>query len=390
MAASEADPTQLDASNARLLDEIFEGADFGLAVWDRDLRFLRVNQALARINGRPVAEHIGRSLEEVLPETAGPVGRGLRALFARDAEPISRIEVFGPGTAGRRYEYVLHALRDGEEVVGAWAAVWEITEAYRDHKRRRELVDELEDEHRITTQLQVSLLPDVLPSVPGADIASAFHPAGDGHEIGGDFLDVFRVGRPQCWMVVIGDVCGKGAEAAALTALARYTLRASAIREGAEPSTLLTQLNEAIRRQHSDLRYLTAVCAFLEPADSGLRLTVCVAGHPPPLRIGVDDEVEEVGGSGGLLGVWDSPGLSESVVELAPGDRLVLYTDGVSEAGAPATELGGAGVARAAVGAGGEATAAETIAAIERAVDPSGSAALRDDMAMLVVRPEPR
>ena len=75
--------------------------------------------------------------------------------------------------------------------------------------------------------------------------------------MGGDFFDVFRLGKPECWMVVIGDVCGKGAEAAALTALARYTLRAAAIQEGAEPAELLSQLNEAILRQHRDMRFLT-------------------------------------------------------------------------------------------------------------------------------------
>ena len=199
--------------------------------------------------------------------------------------------------------------------------------------RRRELEAELAQEHRIATQLQVSLMPDRLPEVPGLDIASGFRPAGEGHEIGGDFYDVFECSE-GCWMVVIGDVCGKGAEAAALTALARYTLRAAAIQEGAEPATLLAQLNEAILRQRHDMRFVSAVCAFvdLEP-EAGAQVQVCVAGHLPPLLVDDGGEVTPVaGGRGPVLGVWDDLELTEEEIRLQVGRRLVLYTDGVLDA----------------------------------------------------------
>ena len=135
-------------------------------------------------------------------------------------------------------------------------------------------------------------------------------------------------------MVVVGDVCGKGAEAAAITALARYTMRAAAIRDGADPCTVHARLNEALLRQREDLRFVSAVCAFLEPLEGGgATLSVCVAGHLPPLRVGADGTVTRIaGGHGVVLGIWDQPDLEQERVELAPGERLVLYTDGVLDA----------------------------------------------------------
>jgi serine phosphatase RsbU (regulator of sigma subunit) len=220
-------------------------------------------------------------------------------------------------------------------------------------------------------------------------MASAFRPAGDGHEIGGDFFDVFPMG-PECWMMVIGDVCGKGAEAAALTALARYTLRAAAIQEGAEPAELLVQLNEAVMLQRDDTRFLTAVCAFLESggSDGGLRITLSVAGHPSPLKVSAAGVATKVGGLGALIGVWDAPDLREEVIHLRQGERLVLYTDGVVEAGAPSAELGDEGLAQLLADTAGQ-SAAATVAAIEEAVLSREKAAPRDDLAVLVVRPDP-
>ncbi len=151
--------------------------------------------------------------------------------------------------------------------------------------RSRQLEAQLADEHRISTQLQVSLMPERLPAIPGIDLASGFRPAGDGSEIGGDFYDVFEI-SDGCWMAVLGDVCGKGAEAAALTALARYTLRAAAIREGAEPATLLGQLNTAILSQRSDMRFLSAICLFLDLDDEWGGDGACLCGRSPASAAG--------------------------------------------------------------------------------------------------------
>jgi serine phosphatase RsbU (regulator of sigma subunit) len=188
-------------------------------------------------------------------------------------------------------------------------------------------------------------------------------------------------------MVVIGDVCGKGAEAAALTALARYTLRAAAIQNGAEPADLLTRLNEAILRQRHDMRFVSAVCAFVDPQpEGGATIQVCVAGHLPPLLVDDGGEVTAVsGGRGPVLGVWDDLELSEEELRLKVGQRLVLYTDGVLDAqrSAELTELGLAHL----LGGFDAGSAADTVAQIERTVLGSAGGTARDDIAVLVLRP---
>jgi len=371
------DTDWLDVSPGSILDTVFDGADFGIAVWDSELRFVRVNPAFADFSGLPVDQHPGRAADTVF---AGEVMSALLEVV-RTGQVARGLGVPGRGEDNRSFEGSYFPVHEGGRVVSVLGVHLEVTEQVRAR-------GELEDEHRINQQLGMSLMPDRLPAVPGADIASSFRPAGHTHEISGDFFDVFRLGKPECWMVVIGDVCGKGAEAAALTALARYTLRAAAIQEGPEPSELLSQLNEAILRQHRDMRFLTTVCAFLEASaeGDGLRLTMCVAGHPPPLRVAADGEVSEVGGSGVLLGVWDEPVLAEETVELRPGERIVLYTDGVIEAGAPSNELSLVGLKELLCGLPADGSASDTVAAVQAAVEERAAGSSRDDVAMLVVR----
>jgi phosphoserine phosphatase RsbU/P len=182
----------------------------------------------------------------------------------------------------------------------------------------------------IADTLQRSLLPAGLPEIPGVQLAARFHPAGDGYEVGGDFYDVFGSGKR--WGMVIGDVCGKGPEAAALTGLARYTLRAAAMREH-RPSRLLGTLNQALLRQRGDLRYCTVAYASLARTRRGYRLRVACAGHPPPLLVRPDGSVVELCSHGTVLGVTPGVRLSESKHALDAGDRIVLYTDGVIESG---------------------------------------------------------
>ena len=374
-------------------DEVFARAPAGmLLLWGQDLVLRSHNrQAAAQLPDR--GELTGRRIGEAFPEMQ-PLAEQVREAVLGRGESTHFEDVplafSGPeAVEGNRYYTFTAAPVPGAhgEAAGVLVVGQETTDAVR---RRKELEQELEDEHRIATQLQVSLMPDRLPSVPGADVAAGFRPAGNGHEIGGDFFDVFP-SAPGCWMMVIGDVCGKGAEAAALTALARYTLRAAAIQEGAEPAELLAQLNEAVVRQRDDGRFLTAVCAFLEEGEAGdgrLKVTLSVAGHPPPLKVGADGAVTKVGGRGGLIGVWETvPDLLEEIVDLGPGDRLVLYTDGVVEAGVPDAELGEDGLAQLLASTTGQ-TAAATVAAIEGAALASTSAPPRDDIAVLVVRPE--
>ena len=503
-------PAELAIEPGAVLDSLFEQADFGLALLDADLRFVRVNEVLARINRRPVAEHLGRPMSEVLPELSADVVEICRNVM-EERRSATGVRVSGPdseGGAPRSFDCAYHPVLVHGAAAGVWLTVTEVTgelharqradsaaadlateqgilrevissapapmavmsgeeltfthvnaraqemlgnedaigrpaaevfpagaeladelresvlvrgetawvkevpvgdrfwtfscgpipgpdgaagvlavgqETTQETTRSRQLEAELADEHRISTQLQVSLMPEQLPAIPGIDIASGFRPAGDGHEIGGDFYDVFEINE-GCWMVVLGDVCGKGAEAAALTALARYTLRATAIREGAEPATLLGQLNTAILSQRDDMRFLSAVCLFLDldPDDGSVATArVCVAGHLPPFLVHQSGAVEELeGGAGPVLGVWEDPELVEQHVRLGPGDRMVLYTDGVLDAD-PDSELTESDLA-AILSHMGECDAAATVAGVEREVVGTGEP--RDDMAVLVVR----
>jgi PAS domain S-box-containing protein len=183
----------------------------------------------------------------------------------------------------------------------------------------------------IATTLQQSLMPDRLPDIPGVDLAARYRAAGEGNEVGGDFYDIFRTGEAT-WGIAIGDVRGKGPRAAVVTGLARYTLRTAALTERL-PSGVLGTLNEAMVLQPADDRFCTVAYAALAPGDNGsIRMTLGVGGHPLPLLLRCDGTVETVGRPGTLIGFVPDPEVVDETVELHPGESLVLYTDGVSEA----------------------------------------------------------
>ena len=177
--------------------------------------------------------------------------------------------------------------------------------------------------------LQQTLIPPVLPVIDGLDVGAQYRPAGDGSEVGGDFYDIFQAGDDE-WVVAIGDVCGKGAEAAVVTALARYTLRAAAVQEHS-PARALALLNEALLRDDTD-RFCTAAMLRLVRSDGTWRVDSAAGGHPPPLRLDSSGKVRTMGSAGSLLGVLDEVDMPEDTVILDPGDTLVIYTDGVTEA----------------------------------------------------------
>jgi PAS domain S-box-containing protein len=182
----------------------------------------------------------------------------------------------------------------------------------------------------IASTLQQSLMPDNLPEIPGVELAARYRAAGEGAEAGGDFYDIYRSGE-STWGLAIGDVRGKGPRAAAVTALTRYTLRTAALSQVA-PSRILATLNEAMLRQRSDDRFCTVAYASIEPTRDGVRLRLGVGGHPLPLLLRRDGTVERVGSPGTLIGLVPDPDITDDTVDLSPGESLILYTDGVSEA----------------------------------------------------------
>jgi serine phosphatase RsbU (regulator of sigma subunit)/PAS domain-containing protein len=185
----------------------------------------------------------------------------------------------------------------------------------------------------IARTLQESLLPPALPEIAGIETAALYRPAGEGVDVGGDFYDLFGVADDE-WIAVIGDVCGKGAAAAAVTALARYTIRTAAVRRRS-PAAILRWLNDAMCRQSVDGRFCTIACVHLDMSGPAIRASVACGGHPPALLRRADGTVEELGVPGTLLGLVPDAEVRDATAEIRPGDVLVLFTDGITEARAP-------------------------------------------------------
>jgi PAS domain S-box-containing protein len=234
---------------------------------------------------------------------------------------------------------------------------------------------------RIATALQRSLLPPELPDLPGFRLASLYRAAGEQNEVGGDFYDAFAV--PGGWMVVVGDVEGRGAEAAALTSLSRYTLR-TAGKLLADPIAALSELNAALR-ERPGLSLVTVCCAVLRERGGEAQADIVLAGHPPAyhLRAG---KPRLVGEFAPLLGVYDNAGWEAVRLTLEPGDQLVLYTDGVLDTVGEGERFGEARLADALRGAE---SAADSIRRIQEAVSGFAHGPQVDDTAVLVVERAP-
>jgi serine phosphatase RsbU (regulator of sigma subunit) len=188
-----------------------------------------------------------------------------------------------------------------------------------------------EDHARVTRVLEDSLRPPALPRIPGLDVAACFRSAAAHLAIGGDFYDVH--GSDDDWLVVLGDVCGKGVEAAVLNGRARQSIRTAA-RFDRRPSRILSTLNDVLYEDDSD-RFVTVACARVRPrAGTGrFRVDVAVAGHPAPMLVRADGTVEQPDVTGRLAGALPNPdGYREVTVEIGPQDTLVLFSDGIHEA----------------------------------------------------------
>jgi PAS domain S-box-containing protein len=242
------------------------------------------------------------------------------------------------------------------------------------------------DHSEIARVLQRSLLPPHLPEIPGVEAGAEYLPVGEANEVGGDFYDLINTGEDR-WVCVIGDARGKGAEAAAVTALVRYTIRAVALNDD-RPSEVLAALNEAMLQQLPEDRFCTVACATLEPEDGspGVGVVVSRAGHPPPLVVHVDGSVEEVGCSGRVLGVFPDAEPRDTPLRLIPGEALVLYTDGVTEARSPDGEFFGEGRLRDLLGACVDCDAETFARRIKSVVLKFQEGYPRDDLAILVLR----
>jgi serine phosphatase RsbU (regulator of sigma subunit) len=247
-----------------------------------------------------------------------------------------------------------------------------------------------EERAHVASTLQRSLLPDALPQVAGLELACAFHPAGAQAEVGGDFYDVFIGPAGGCWLVV-GDVCGKGPDAAAVTALVRHSIRALAF-VWPSPGRVLGAVNEVMLGHGLGGRFATAVAVRLELGGGPARARVAGAGHPAPLLIDAAGQARTVELPGLLLGVRQGSSTHDVELRLGEGETLVLYTDGLLDAGAPRhgltpEELGERVSERVREGAHAPAS---LVGELERLALSNGEGRLRDDVAILAARIRPQ
>ncbi len=206
-------------------------------------------------------------------------------------------------------------------------------------KRRAEESDAAA--RRLAATLQASLIPPVEPAIPGLDVGAAYRPAGTGDVVGGDFYDVYQVHADR-WIVAIGDVVGKGVEAATLTGYARYTLRGASL-EARRPGDVLAALNAALRLDHPDAN-CTVLLVMVSFSAGAARMVMAAGGHPLPWYCTAAGSVAVVGRPGTLIGAFPDPVFPEATIHPAPGEALVLITDGVTEARRAEDFYGAAGV----------------------------------------------
>jgi serine phosphatase RsbU (regulator of sigma subunit) len=239
----------------------------------------------------------------------------------------------------------------------------------------------------IADTLQKSLLPAQLPAIPGLEVAARYRAAGDQNEVGGDFYDVFP-SEPGVWIAIIGDVSGKGAQAAALTALTRHTLYAAALRESS-PARNLAFLDEAMRRRARDAAsFSTVIYVRVCPGDDSAVLTLASGGHPPALIVRAGGSVERVEAPGTLVGVLEGARFEDRGARLSSGDLLLLYTDGAIELRRRDLSFGEQQleqVLREHAGMPAEAV----VEAVGRRIEALQDGSPRDDVALLALRVAP-
>jgi hypothetical protein len=237
----------------------------------------------------------------------------------------------------------------------------------------------------IARTLQAGLLPDRLPALAGVEIAAGYQAAGEGTEVGGDFYDVWETGD-GAFAFAIGDVSGKGPRAAAVTALARHTIRVASLHEPT-PSRVLGILNDELRRYIPEPGFCTALYAHLRPRPGGYAVAMGSGGHPLPLVRRREGGVSELGRPGTLLGVREQVAIQDAESLLAPGDLLLAFTDGLIEGRRDGELFGEARLAALLAASLAEAELSAVVAAIERAAADFAAGPNQDDVAVLAVRP---
>lgn len=274
----------------------------------------------------------------------------------------------GLGWSGRRYR--------GEDAHFAWILSGRVALALDNSGLFADLERAERARAKIGETLQRGLLPTPLPHIPGWSVAAMYRPAGAENEVGGDFYDAFKV--PRGWMLVVGDVTGRGAQAASIAAVARYTLRTAAMLDD-DPLVALRTLNRVLLARGDAA--LCSVAALTLGEDSFEPVRLAVAGHPPPLLV-AGESVEEVATAGPVLGAFPDSHWRIARSEVEPGELLVIVTDGIAEAPAGGGRFGEARLRRELSGVDSPALA---VRQLEAALLAYSDGPLVDDVAIVAI-----
>lgn len=319
-------------------EELYDRAPCGYLTTAPDGTIVKVNQTFLTWTGYGRDELVGR---RCLSDLLTPGGRIYHethyAPMLQMQGSVREIALEIVAMDGTRIPALLNSVLERDSVGAPMVVRTAIFDATERRKYEQELLkakDRAEESERtarlLVQTLQQTLIPPEPPDIPGLDVCAAYRPAGTGDEVGGDFYDVFQIG-PGDWVIAVGDVRGKGVDAAVVTALARYTIRAGSVSRES-PSEVLSLLNDVLLRHASD-RFCTVALVRLKQQEFGTWLgTVSCGGHPLPLRARIGNRAEPVGVFGLLLGDFEAPKLHDREFTLASGDALVLFTDGVTEA----------------------------------------------------------
>ncbi|MGN6331451.1 MAG: PP2C family protein-serine/threonine phosphatase [Motilibacteraceae bacterium] len=374
---------------AAQMEAVISSAPFGIGLFDREVRHVRVNPVLEEMNGLPAAQLLGRTPAQLHPGVGEAAGEMYRQVMS-SGQP--RRDVLMTGAVGRRPDDLRHwnasffPVRHAGTVIGLCVIVADVTA---EHRLAEALAESEERRRRLAEDLQSSLLPPRLPAPTGVDLAAVYRAAQAMTAVGGDFYDLVELDGSS-WLLVVGDVEGSGPVAASLTAAVRYAIRAAAIRTS-DPAEVLATANAVLMRQGAPAGTCTAVCVLIERAGDQLLLRCASAGHPLPLiRRAGTGAVDELGTPGPLLGALDALNLPVHTSTLSAGDVLLLYTDGATEArhrtGSETIELFGEDRLRALLAAAGGAPAADIAERIEAGVLDFQAGQPADDLAVLVLR----
>lgn len=342
-----AEEIPLDAFARALLEDdvmaLWERAPCGYLSTTPDGLILRVNQTFLAMTGHAAGDLVGRRTFAQLLTPGGRIYHETHfAPMLRMQGAAREIALEMVCADGRRRPVLVTSVleRDGDgRPVAVRTAVFDATERRRYEEELRLAKERAEASEgralELAATLRETLMPPAPPTIPGLRVGASYRPAGSAVEVGGDFYDVFEVGRDD-WIVVVGDVRGKGPAAAVVTALARYAIRAAAV-QSPSPAAMLVTLNEVVLR-HATTRFCTVVVVRLRRTAGVWTATVAAGGHPLPLRVGPPGSgpgggsaVATSGVHGTVIGILDEIEVSDVDVVLEPGDRLVLFTDGVTE-----------------------------------------------------------